>query len=110
MVFGAVKVGLVMAVTLASLTVPQVAEAQYPKGQNCGVIVHKERVPGGVSTEPWVVWAKGLSCDRARKVAKAVAKSSNFMAPGWQCVNKSVQTSRIVCTTSGQRVELVWGH
>ena len=110
MVLGAVKVGLVMAVTLASLTVPQVAEAQYPKGQNCGVIVHKERVPGGVSTEPWVVWAKGLSCDRARKVAKAVAKSSNFMAPGWQCVNKSVQTSRIVCTTSGQRVELVWGH
>ena len=110
MVLSAVKVVLVVSLTLAPLTVSQVAEAQYPKGQNCGVIVHKERVPGGVSTTPWVVWAKGLSCDRARKVAKAVAKSSNFTAPGWQCVNKSVQTSRIVCTMPGQRIELLWGH
>ena len=99
------KVGLVISIALAVLSGARVADAQEMKGQMCGIIEIKD----GYSITPWVVWAKGLACTQARKVAKAVAKSPSYQFAGWKCVNKSVTSSRVECTKSGQRVELGWG-
>ena len=117
-----VKFGLASCVTLALLAVPQMADAQSPKSQACGVIVHKERVPGGVSKTPWFVQAKGMACTQAKMVAKEVAKAyakspeKRLKVSSWSCVDRSgwvvpgqYGQSRIVCKKSGSSVTLSWG-
>lgn len=113
---------LVAFVTVVSLAFPHTASAQHPRSEMCGVVVHKERVPGGVSTTPWYVGAQGLSCASAKRIAKDVAKAysrnpgKRWQVSGWACVDKSgwvvpgqYGASRIVCKKATKSVTLSWG-
>jgi hypothetical protein len=99
---------MAVSLLLLSVAVPQPASAQ----EFCGVITYKQ----GYSVTPWAVQAEGVACSKARKVAKKVAKAyakggtSVRRVAGWKCANESVQTSLIVCSKSGQRIQMGWGH
>ena len=115
-------VGTGLSLAVVSLSLPQVADADLLRSEACGVIVHKERAPGGVSTTPWYVEAQGMACLKAKQVAKDVAKAyaqdpgKKWRVSGWGCVDKSgwvvpgqYGASRIVCKKAGQSVTLSWG-
>jgi hypothetical protein len=117
-----VKLGAGVCVALILIALPQTADADLPRREACGVIVHKERVPGGVSTTPWYVESQGLACTKAKQVAKGVAKAyaqdpgKKWRVSGWGCVDKSgwvvpgqYGASRIACKKAGQAVTLSWG-
>jgi hypothetical protein len=117
-----VKFGTALCVALVLFAFPQAADAHLPRSEACGVVVHKERVPGGVSTTPWYVGAQGLPCAKAARVAKDVAKAyakspgKRWQVSGWACVDKSgwvvpgqYGQSRIVCKKASYSVTLSWG-
>jgi hypothetical protein len=115
--------GFIFCVTLVPLAMTHTADAQYPRSQRCGVIVHETQIGGHVGKTPWFVTSNGLACAQARKVAKDVANEAyakgtgkKFRVSGWACVDKSgwvvegeYGQSRIVCKKSSQAVTLSWG-